>query len=53
MKYCDPYSIVRTVFDGYDIEREGLIHINQFPSLLNRLNKSQGRNASAPLITSR
>lgn len=38
---ADEVGIVRTVFDGYDIEREGLIHINQFPSLLNRLNKSQ------------
>jgi hypothetical protein len=34
-------GIIRTIFDGYDIECEGLIHINQFPSLLNKLNKSQ------------
>jgi hypothetical protein len=37
----DELRIIRTVFDGFDIEREGKIHINQLPSLLSKLNKSQ------------
>ena len=36
-------SIIRTLFDGFDIEREGKIHINQLSSLLTKLRKPKGR----------
>jgi hypothetical protein len=34
-------SIIRTVFEGFDFEREGKIHINQISSLMNKLGKSK------------
>lgn len=39
-------SIIRTVFEGYDVEREGKIHINQLPSLLNKLGRARGKSSS-------
>ena len=35
-------SIIRTLFDGFDIEREGKIHINQLSSLLTKMRKPKG-----------
>lgn len=35
-------SVIRTIFDSFDIEREGRIHINQLSSMLYKLGKKEG-----------
>jgi hypothetical protein len=44
-------SIIKTLFDGFDIEREGKIHINQLSSLLNKLRKPKGKDSHHILRT--
>eukprot|EP01031_Cornospumella_fuschlensis_P037068 gene37068-44989_t len=35
----DEINVIRTIFDSFDVEREGRIHINQISSLLHKLGK--------------
>eukprot|EP01039_Chlorochromonas_danica_P007676 gene7676-8483_t len=35
-------SVIRTIFDSFDIEREGKIHINQVSSMLFKLGRKEG-----------
>jgi Ca2+-binding EF-hand superfamily protein len=41
--YFSLCSILKTLFDGFDVEREGKIHINQLSSLLTKLRKPKGK----------